>query len=74
MIAVTITSSYGSKIEYIAASEVARISEAGPHAGRHRSIVRMKDGGVLECEETAHVIAAKVQQSLSQQRPAGPLG
>ena len=64
MIAITVYTSYGTKTEYVAVSEIARISEVGPHSGRYRSVVRMKDGGVLECEETAHEIAGKVQQEI----------
>lgn len=71
MIAVTIVGSYGYRTEYIAESEIARISEAGPHSGRYRSIVRMKDGDVLECEETAHKIALRVQAEIHRPQPGG---
>ena len=64
MIAVTVYTSYGTKTEYVAASEIARISETGPHSGGYRSVVRMKDGGLLECKETAQEIARMVQQEL----------
>lgn len=64
MIAVTVSTSYNYKTEYLAVSEIARISEVGPHSGTFRSVVRMKDGGVLECQETAQEIAQMVQQEL----------
>ena len=64
MIAVTVSTSYNYKTEYLAVSEIARISEVGPHSGTFRSVVRMKDGGVLECQETAKEIAQMVQQEL----------
>lgn len=70
MIALTVVRSYDWATEFVAASEIARISQCGPHSGRYRSIVRMKDGGVLECAETAGEIAAMVQKELHAQ--AGP--
>ena len=67
MIAVTVSTSHSYKTEYLAVSEIARISECGPHSGTFRSVVRMKDGGVLECQESAHQIAQMVQQELHAQ-------
>lgn len=71
MIEVTVATGYGWKTEYLAVSEIARISETGPHAGSFRSIVRMKDGGLLECGETAHEIAQKVQAEIHRPQPGG---
>lgn len=64
MIAVTVCVSYGYKTVYFAVSEIARISEVGPHSGSHRCILRTKDGDIYECAETAQEIARMVQQEL----------
>lgn len=48
---------------YVAPDNIARISEAGASSQWHGicSIVRLTDGGVLECREDAHSISKSVE-------------
>lgn len=48
---------------YVSAENVARVTEAGPSSSWHgiRSIVRLFDGAVIECQQDAHEVAKLVE-------------
>ena len=62
MILLTTPNSIGYTTHYIAADNIARITEAGLSSQWHgiRSIVKLFDGSTLECSETCSEIAKQV--------------
>ena len=69
MIRLTTPTSSGYITEYVAAANVARITEADAASQWHgiRSIVRLLDGGVIECNETADSIRKMVEAAPQEQ-------
>lgn len=57
----------GYHTEFVAANNVARITEAGVNSQWHgiRSIVRLFDGGLLECDEPADTVRKLVDAELA---------
>ena len=64
MICLTTPISSGYITHYVSAQNIARITEAGTSSQWHgiRSIVRLHDGGLLECSETADEIYKAVDK------------
>ena len=53
MIKLTTTGSSGLRSQYVAATNVARITDAGPNCHGIRSYVQLFTGQTLDCAETA---------------------
>lgn len=68
MIKLTCGGSHSYRTEYVAAGNVARISEAPNSSAWHgiRSYVRTFDGAVLECNETAADIRRMVEEAIAE--------
>lgn len=49
---------------YIAPANIASVVEAGPSSQWHgiKAILHLFDGGVIECQESAHAIAAALKK------------
>jgi hypothetical protein len=62
LIRLTTPNSSGYETHYVAAENIARITEAGVSSQWHgiRSFVRLFDGAVLECSEVAADIAKEI--------------
>lgn len=67
MICLTTTTSNGYVKHYVSAQNIARITEADTSSQWHgiRSVVRLHDGGLLECGETADAIYKAVEKEQS---------
>ncbi len=62
MIRLTTPNSSGYATHYVAPDNIARVTEASTSSQWHgiRAIVRLFDGDVLECSDTAHEINAAI--------------
>ena len=62
MIRVSCPTSSGCEVHYVAPANIARVTAAGPSSQWHGilSIVRLFDGGLLECSEPAEQINAAI--------------
>lgn len=60
---IRLTTPHSGLAHYVAPDNIARISEAGTSSQWHgiRSIVRLVDGGVLECCEDASSISKSIE-------------
>lgn len=68
---ITLTGING-RTEFVAAENIARITEAGPSSQWHgiRSFVRLFDGAVIEAQETSASIKTQVEAHV-QAKPQG---
>jgi hypothetical protein len=69
MIRLTSPTSSGYETHYVAADNIARITEAGVSSQWHgiRSFVRLFDGAMLECSEVASDISKQVSEARAQE-------
>lgn len=60
---IRLTTPHDGLTHYVAPDNIARISEAGASSQWHgiSSVVRLADGGVLECREDAHSISKSIE-------------
>ncbi len=65
MIRLTTPNSSGYVTHYVAPDNIARVTEASTNCQWHgiRAIVKLFDGTVLECSETAHDINAAITKA-----------
>lgn len=70
MIKLTCPTSTGGTVHYVAPAAISRITEAGTSSQWHgiKSIVRLFDGGVLECSESASSISELANEEYTMRR------